>query len=67
MEELNIKVISYCSIPEEVTENTWLQELPCDCYTGFYVSSSSNDELTKWILKEYPELDKERILIDMDY
>lgn len=75
MEELKIKVLSYCEIPEEISENhSLLNEGSCDVYVKFNVTSKEEQskfdddfELENWIIQQYPEVEGLDILIHMDY
>lgn len=62
-------VLSYCDIPEEITDDTYLQELPCDVYTTHHIPSNlmEYDELDTWIIENYPQLIDQMFLIEMDY
>lgn len=65
-----MKVVSYCEIPDELTENTWLEEHRCDSYVKYSLSSDpqfTKGELDIWLEKEYPELIDTTFLIEMDY
>lgn len=75
MEILNIPVISYCEIPEDIRENhSVLSEASCDVYVKLNIISKeeqvkfNNDfELENWIINNYPEVEGKEILIHMDY
>lgn len=69
MERIEKDVISYCSIPQELTESSWLKEFTCDCYVPYTLSKDKNehDTLDSWIYKQYPTLLGESFLIYMDY
>lgn len=73
LKELNLKVVSFCEIPQELTENTYLEEYGCDVYAEFnlylgvpgYTREYSPWE--QWIVNNYPELINKRFLIHFDY
>lgn len=75
LEELNIKVISYCEIPEDIRDNcSRLQETSCDSYIMYNVISKLDQnkfdddfEVENWIIENYPELEGKDILIHIDY
>jgi len=75
LQELNIKVLSYCDIPEKLTkEHCSLSESSCDSYIMYNVISKKeqskyddNFKLDNWIIKKYPELEGKDILIHIDY
>ena len=63
-------LISYCEIPEELIENHWISEYRNGCMVDYTVSKKDDeniDELNLWIIKQYPFLEGEEILIEMDY
>jgi len=67
-------VVSYCEIPEELTENHWLREHSCDCFVEFKVvskeeQSSFDDDFSidNWIIDKYPQLEGQTIFIEIDY
>lgn len=74
LETLNIKVVSYCEIPDEITERHHISEYMCGCYVPYTITSKEEQkkfdddfELENWIINEYPELEGQNILIDIDY
>ena len=75
MKEITMKVVSYCEIPEEITQYSWLQELPCNVYTDYSLPTQeeldnniySLDYLSRWLIQTYPELIGTKFLIEMDY
>lgn len=70
LQEINMKVVSYCDIPEELVEDHWLSEGSCDSYIPYSLSSNpkyGKDELDKWLEEEYPELIDTSFLIHLDY
>lgn len=67
---INMRVISYCSIPEEITEKEeWLQDYPSNCLVTYSVmfDKDARSELDNWIVENHPDLEKEEFLIEMDY
>jgi len=72
---LNVFVISYCDIPEEIIDtHPALKEVSCGVYYPLYVLSkkkkkkySDDFTLTNWIIENFPELEGKSILIDIDY
>ncbi len=72
LKEINLKVVSYCEIPEEITEEHWISEYMNGCFVEVHVDNGEEDEdldpLGQWIRETYPELKKENsFLIEMDY
>ena len=72
---LKLPVISYCDIPEEISEeDAKLQETSPDSYIKIEVISKekqrnydSDFSLENWIIDEYPELEGNEVLIHIDY
>ncbi len=66
---INKKVLSYCEIPENITENHWISEYKNDSYVECHIEDEEDEEdnLSKWIIENYPELKEESFLIHMDY
>ncbi len=67
-------VVSYCAMPEEVTKDSHLSELPCDVYYEYSVTRKSEQmsfdddfSVDNWIIDNYPELEGQTILIHIDY
>lgn len=73
MEEITRKVVSYCEIPQELTEKHWIQDSPCDVYVPYSLHLGSPahprifEGMDKWIAETYPELINTTFLIYMDY
>lgn len=75
LEIITRKLLSYCEIPEEITNESYLlAEASNDCYVEYEVLGkeeqkkfSDNFDLANWILSEYPECENEKILIHIDY
>lgn len=70
LKELNLKVVAYCEIPEEISGNNWyLQTFPCNCFIHWNLStdSTSDNVVDTWLRTEYPELIGTDFLIEMDY
>lgn len=74
MKQITRKVVSYCEIPEELTENHHISEYQCDCYIEMEITPKSeqpkysdNFNIVNWIINTYPELEGEKILIEIDY
>lgn len=73
--EITRKVISYCEIPQKLTEeNCQLNEASCDVYVEFTVTSKEDQlkydnefDVQNWIIYTYPELEGETIFIHIDY
>jgi len=69
LKEITRKVVSYCDIPEDIDKG-WLDDLGCDVYTEYSLSSDpkfSKTELDEWLEKTYPELIDTEFLIHIDY
>lgn len=73
LEEITRKVVSYCDIPQDLTEDSWLSEYRCDSYVSHSLPSEEEKEkfdiepLDEWLAKTYPELIGTKFLIEMDY
>lgn len=69
LETITKKVISYCEIPEELTEDSWLSEKSMDSYVECHLDNSEPlDQLDQWFMNNYPELFKEEsFFIKIDY
>ena len=69
LETITKKVISYCEIPEELTESSWLSEKEMDSYVEYHLDNSQPLEpLDQWFMDNYPELFEESsFLIKIDY
>ncbi len=64
------QVISYCDIPEELTEDHHISEYQPDCYVNYRIlpdEPENEDPLDAWIRKTYPKLIGVSFLIEMDY
>ena len=62
------KVVSYCEIPEELTEDHWISDYPPDAYVQVHIEGEDEDKVSKWILNKYPELkDEDYFFIHIDY
>lgn len=68
MKEIKGKVVSYCEIPEELTENHWLNDYSPGCYVMAHIDESEDDLVSKWLLENYPDLkDEEYFFVEIDY
>lgn len=68
MKTITKKVISWCSIPENITKGHWLSEFQNGCYIPFTLEDKGVDELSDTIRETYPEIkEDEEFLIDIDY
>jgi hypothetical protein len=71
LEIISLKVVSYCEIPEELTENHWLSENQPDSYVRYKLNGTPTLQLytiDDWLFAKYPELIEEReIFIHIDY
>ena len=75
LEEIKYKVVSYCDIPEEITQDSYLQECSCDCYMVQKLPNQIEldhakytlTNLDKWLIKTYPELIGNEFMIHIDY
>lgn len=75
LKEIKRKVLSYCDIPEIISEDSpVLKYASNDVYVEYEVTSteeqkkfSDNFDLANWIISEYPELEGEKIFIHIDY
>jgi len=75
LKEITRKVVSYCEIPQDITEaNYSVNEASCDSYIELELISKGeqhkwgdNFDMTNWIIDTYPELEGEKIFIHIDY
>lgn len=67
LEVINKKVVSYCEIPQELTDNHYISENGCDCYIEYSLEDEGKDSISDWIREKYPELINEEFLIHIDY
>lgn len=62
------KVVSYCEIPEELTEEHWISEYMNGCFVEVHLDDDEDDKLSMWLKEKYPELiDEDSFYIEMDY
>ena len=74
IETNNWKVLSYCEIPEDLTEGHYISENHCDSYVEYTVTPKTEQHkydddfgIDNWIIDTYPELVGKTILIHIDY
>ena len=67
MRTITRNVISYCDIPQEITDKHWIYEYPTACYIKYTVDTKNPDNLDKWLMENYPELIGHTFLIEIDY
>lgn len=69
LEEITKKVLSYCEIPQEITDESWISQYQNGCYVIYSLEKDNSNygELEKWIASNYPELIGTEFLIDLDY
>lgn len=68
LKEINLKVLSYSSIPTELSHNSWINDYPNECYIMCHIpDDEEKDDLDNWIIENYPELQEKEFLIEMDY
>ncbi len=65
LQEINKKVLSYCVIPKELSQDAWFSDYMNGCYVNYSLGTES--ELDDWIAKTYPELIGIEFLIEIDY
>lgn len=62
------KVVSYCEIPEELTEGHWISEYMNGCFVEVHLDDDEDNKLSMWLKEKYPELvDEDSFYIEMDY
>lgn len=66
MKEIKGKVVSYSDIPEELIP-TWLDEYPSGVYIEVHIDDEQLDELTEWLVQNYPGIEEETFYIEIDY
>ena len=67
MKVITRNVISYCDIPQELTENHWINEFQNGCYVSFNIDVNNPNNLDKWFIDNHPELIGYTFLIEIDY
>ena len=70
LEEITRKVVSYCEIPQGLTEGHWISENSCDSYVEYELPENPEDlegRLEMWLFAEYPELKGTKFFIHLDY
>jgi|SRR6187402_45060 len=70
LKTIHMKVVSYCDIPEDLTQDSWLSESGPNCFVDYKVSSDpkyTRTDLDNWIIETYPELLDVDFLIEIDY
>jgi len=62
-------IISYCDIPEDITEGHWISEFQNGCYVPYNIPLQVEEDnpLGFWLFAKYPHLAGDEILIDIDY
>ena len=67
LKQITGKVVSYCEIPEEITEGHWISEYMNGCFVQVHLEDD-DDALSNWLKETYPELiDEEAFYIEIDY
>lgn len=62
MKEITMKVLSYCEIPQEITQFSWISEYQNGCYVDYSIpredewKNFDTDALDEWIREFYPVL-----------
>lgn len=60
-------VLSYCDIPEKLTQESYLQECSPDTYVSMYLAPKGQLKVDDWIRENYPELIDVTFMIHIDY
>ena len=67
MKVITKKVVSYCEIPEKLTENEWFSEYQNGCFVEAHIDDEESP-INTWFKENYPELiNEESFLIEIDY
>jgi hypothetical protein len=67
MKEITKSVIKLSDIPQHLQQNEILQGYKAHTYAEFHIDDSEQDELTLWLLSEYPTLKRKiSFLIHID-
>ncbi len=71
---INLPVISYCEIPDEIKETGIFEEASCDNYIKYNITKKEeqvkyDDDFAfdNWVIENYPELEGEDIMVHIDY
>ena len=74
LETLTIQVVSYCGIPQSLTQGHWMNDNQPDSYVKYKVSSKESQKgfdddfrIDDWLIGQHPELSDKEILIHIDY
>lgn len=67
MKVITKKVISYCAIPQELTEKEWFSKYQNGCFVEVHIDDEDSP-INTWFKENYPELiNEESFLIEIDY
>ena len=68
LKQITGKVVSYCEIPEEITEGHWMSGNMNGCFVQVHLEEDEDDALSNWLKETYPELiEEESFYIEIDY
>jgi len=67
LKTINKKVVSYCKIPQGITDRHYISEASCDSYIDYSLEDVGEDTISDWIRENYPELENEEFLIHINY
>jgi hypothetical protein len=69
MKKREFNIVSYCDIPQELTEKSYLKEYTSDSYVEHVLTHEQkvDDDLDDWLRGKYPELAGTSFLIHLDY
>ena len=68
LKQITGKVVSYCEIPEEITEGHWISEYMNGCFVQVHLEEGEDDALSNWLKVACPVLiDGNVFYIEIDY
>lgn len=67
LEIITMRVVSYCDIPEELSNGKFFDEYGTGCYVECHLDNEPDDELDKWLKSNYPGIEEDPFLIKIDY
>lgn len=67
IKEIHGKVISYCDIPQAITDGHYLSDYQPDCYVEYSLGYEGEDPVDDWIMGAWPELVGHTFYIHIDY
>lgn len=70
LKEISGKVVSYCEIPVDLVENSWISDFLNGCYVEYEMQELEHlrSPMDNWLWENYPELrNGVKFFIEIDY